>query len=1707
MEINKFLGGLDSDAHPSQQKEHTIRYGLNFVPMSEEGNLYSITNESGTVEMTGISFPAGFKPIGHSVLNNEIIVILCDSSNNSQFGYIVEDDSPDPLYGFYHPSGPIDAAGNVVTNNNELDFKQINPIDCVSRKLINGHRMLYFTDNKVPYGFLDLNNPPVVGSVAATVKLTFDQKIPKINVIEIIEGAASSIRPGVVQFITRYVTLTGGVTVFGLPSEIFPMIPSSKTDGASRYQGGFYEDGTITKNLKVEFANVDTKYQELEIVALYYESSSSVFKASIVGQVPISTDVVQFIYTGPDTENLVELTSAELQQVVVSYTHAKCIEQKDNTLFLSNLRDDRVALSADIQKIANKVRVKYNIENIPFSGRGSDSTTSVLSFFPSSVYNTGLYSIKLTMNQDIDEPTGNNILQYTLVKNGTSSTANITVAAFGSIVAGDTITIAAPTAPPYTGTQVAIVLTAVAVGATPLANEYAIGVDNAETASNIFTALTDLTTTTITDFIISVDFVSAPTIVNLIWSTVDVNVNGTTVTSSNVAGVTTTNFAGAITTVSQHTSTAAQTTDNEVDITFNVAPAIGDTLIIGTFSVPPPAAVAAGPGISNDYAPTDPLFEYFTTGFDLTTGLPITSSPPSGSPGISSVPGFTDYTSEYLTANTKGYRRGEVYSLGFKILWKDGTMSPAFHIPGHKGYPNPAQKGKIPPTLTDAWPTRNDGTTTTATGYVGTYVSEDTYSLDQDYPGDDIGDDQTEQGPAGIARNIRHHYMPNLEAQPHYTNISGSEFIRVLGLDFVFTQPIPASIIAEAEEIIFLRERRNTDNNKSIHSQGVVHKHMILCDGTSNDGFPIGSGISGEQPGSPYSNMRSSYFVSEIPFFNLSFNVFFSTNFEKNGAETRHGVVAPQFHQDSPGASYGGGDRFRSEVILNQVMYHSPESNLLTGFKLDAEKTKTFTLVQEMKMLGEMKKVNFAADRQKSNTGTWIANEHYIDYYGYLDLFCDYNKVNNTTDSTNTHQILEARYLEPNVNRINSIDPVHPALKTGTLWNQGGLQLLLDSNIESTNDESGVGNGTSNQFNYTAIKVKNTFNPDLSFDVNKNVSTIEYQGPTGDVRISDDSFSQFNSIKRSLYNLTTNNLKQYGQINNAAYITIGRKPIKDVSGNFISNYTSVYGGDTFITKYSFNAGILVPWEPFYDDGRAPINQIGRSKTRRSPGYSNSLANAKVDGWDFRTCTYYFVESNINTHYRHRPADELKQDYFPNEPNLSVLLNNWYPYLDNIKAYNTQYSYENNVVESFLPGSTNVTFSEFENRTIYSEKAAEDDTLDAYRSFLVKDFYDLPSEKGPIWDTFVEYNTLFMHTPKALWKTFAETQATIKGGNIADAVLGTSSLFARPAQEVLETEGGYGGSISQFGGAHTQLGYIFVDVLQGKIFLLGVTKTGGTVLNELSKAGISTEMHKNLPLGIIKDTAGNTDLSNITSTKANLIDNPYLGIGITSGYDYKLSRYIIVKFPVTDQSPGFTLSYSKDVGKWFNYHSYKPNVIIPYNNRLFFVDNKSTNSSFHEMNIGPKGSYFGTVYNSELTYVIAAKGQTCIFNNIVINSVSTDKTTGIKQRDDNFKEMTVYNQKVNTGPYEMVPDNTFGITLTAGQVSIKHRNDEYRIAIPRDSVKNNSLNIFDPTNLDNTVKFREKIKGNYAIVNLKYDNTADLQFVINFIKNIFTNNFR
>ena len=633
--------------------------------------------------------------------------------------------------------------------------------------------------------------------------------------------------------------------------------------------------------------------------------------------------------------------------------------------------------------------------------------------------------------------------------------------------------------------------------------------------------------------------------------------------------------------------------------------------------------------------------------------------------------------------------------------------------------------------------------------------------------------------------------MPNPNQEPHFSDLGGgSALIRAMGVNFTLDPLflIPASIKESVQDIIFVRERRNVAANKSVLASGLVNRMVETAIDLDFDGAVKG--------GTAVDAVNPHYVLQEMPFFNNCGNMevesFF--NFDEEDGNSDRGVCWPgaakaEASFTGGGNSFNDGRKLDTKVRGNRGFFHCPESILSADTGVNAVDMTTAIMKPWLKIAGDYKVVNNATGVYEGSGGVdemtrWPFSDIHGSYTSY-----DGGYVYDTATNDDDRRVVAAaeRIAGNRYNDALSPDSQVPN-KSTCASTQGGWEVKVNhttivpsADPYDTDHVFITGGSDELQLKHQPFVNNKAGSCILNCKDDAQRNNVETIGGV------DLNIGSTGDISNHLYSVELEQASQYGQIGVASYMPIGRFDV-----NTDGPYLDVYSGDTFITKFSFNTGSVALHKPYK---RVNTNSYHTdSSTDSHRGYS--LLSSKAAGWDLRACHYYFVESDVNTYYRHRPKEETKQDYFPNEPNPVSNLGNFFAWQGNINAYNGLYSYENTLKEFYIKGSTQQVVTSFENRTIYSEQALSDSVVDSYRSFLVNNYYDLPSHTGPIWDSFVHANTLYLHTPKSCWRTFAEPAATLSGGNISDVVLGTGALFARPSSEVLTTEGGYGGSISQ-----------------------------------------------------------------------------------------------------------------------------------------------------------------------------------------------------------------------------------------------------------------------------------------------------------------------
>lgn len=262
-------------------------------------------------------------------------------------------------------------------------------------------------------------------------------------------------------------------------------------------------------------------------------------------------------------------------------------------------------------------------------------------------------------------------------------------------------------------------------------------------------------------------------------------------------------------------------------------------------------------------------------------------------------------------------------------------------------------------------------------------------------------------------------------------------------------------------------------------------------------------------------------------------------------------------------------------------------------------------------------------------------------------------------------------------------------------------------------------------------------------------------------------------------------------------------------------------------------------------------------------------------------SYFYVESAINVDYR-QATNEKEGNFYPNvgtnvpdewlqESRVSIAFDNTY-------SYNISYSKQ---IKEILFTHLRADFDpnkrclyEFPNRVIYSQKASLEETKNNWLVYRPVSYFDFPKNYGLLVaiDGLEDRKVLVRFENKSLLYNVYQTVDTSTG----TGYLGNPLMFSQPPVDFAETDIGYNGSQHKFI-LRTEYGHITVDSERGQIFLYR-----GNQVKDISANGMEKWFGENLPF-VLRQYFPLAD-----------IDNTYNGAGICGVYDNKYSRLLLTK---------------------------------------------------------------------------------------------------------------------------------------------------------------------------------------------------------------------
>ena len=888
-----------------------------------------------------------------------------------------------------------------------------------------------------------------------------------------------------------------------------------------------------------------------------------------------------------------------------------------------------------------------------------------------------------------------------------------------------------------------------------------------------------------------------------------------------------------------------------------------------------------------------------------------------------------------------------------------------------------------------------------------------------------------ENGNSLAEKPIRLHKFPSLSKEPHILNNGSITKIRILG----FKIPNIQSVLDEYpelrdyyKELIIVRVKRDKLNNRSIYSQGLTHR-VLLQDGRRDSKIFI-------KGQSLVSN--SSVFINEIDS-SLSLNV--NKTFARVDPLNNKTIF---LRRDGSSLLFTIGNF--QERLTPFCAFYSPE--VIFGTFIDYNTD--YILSEEIDLSGE---AGFVEVDGLSILGE--ENNRITDTKaGYSAIFFNYSGTRiSLNEKKEILQMFPVNYNQP--------------FKITETTFQNLIDLDQDIYVNINNNLYAIGSGSEP---YLLFKLNSDFNP-IDFSqifIVDNSEHSRFFNPSDPLNNTNwiENISTNNSfsngyLSRKLNNLKRDNSKyaQYGFVEDNEYIQIdilsieNKKIIEPKNGEY-------FNGDIFISKFHYNSSTSIEQTGLYFKNAitGPTNGLSN---RHVVDVGDSL-NLNKNGYMCRGAHYYWVESEINTNYRHRPVDYVD----PLDPGTWVDGPSYYPKnrttqngvssifkpdaeFGHSNGYNILYSKENSIKKYFIQPFNFEQVNEFPTRTIYSEQTLEGETQDKNRIFLPNNYQDLPKNKGEITGQFIHLNTLYLHTERSIFKTFVN-QANIISGSQQEITLGNGGVFNNPPQEIYPLQSGHAGLVHKDTGVHTPFGYFFMDYHNKKVFLFGEN------LEEISQTGMFDWFKSN-----IKEIQNN-------------IANPD-GSGAIAFYDPDNRRYVLsVKFNDKEYK---TLSFSLLSKKWVSFHSYYPTVVIASDQEVYSSSDKINGIYLH--NSGDYGIYYDQLLIN--LFVI----EFCINEGKLISKVYDSLQVVCESLSENdkldmldfFNSIKCYtnNQETNLTELKVLDNNDY--TQDEFEFNVRKVNNQFQLKIPLEK------------------ESEARLRSKYMIVKFEYKNSKNLYFTL------------
>lgn len=365
--------------------------------------------------------------------------------------------------------------------------------------------------------------------------------------------------------------------------------------------------------------------------------------------------------------------------------------------------------------------------------------------------------------------------------------------------------------------------------------------------------------------------------------------------------------------------------------------------------------------------------------------------------------------------------------------------------------------------------------------------------------------------------------------------------------------------------------------------------------------------------------------------------------------------------------------------------------------------------------------------------------------------------------------------------------------------------------------------------------------------------------------------------------------------------------------------------------------------------------------------------------------------------------------------LFFFLQQW-PEVSNQNEYSTSYNYVDGVITetgydstSKYDGSKPVTIA-------YSSAKTVGSTKNGYRYFQPLNFADLDLTNGEITHHEVINDNMYTFQERSVQRQYFRDASLINSQSGSDVVVGSGSILGSPGQEL--TSMGTTKKTSVIKGKNPSgkdVAYWYNDRLQK------ILRLAGDGVSVISDRGLSSYLLNN----------------------GKYISNefyPLSGRGIHGVWNDKYAEVIFTfKYNDGTSNKSFTVVYDEIKNGFSSFHSYSPNIYLPYNN-TFFSPNPAAQNTLFIHDGGNNYTFYGTAVEPFIEVVMNYDPNLPkIFEAIQVNSDLTPFGSVIRPVDFTTKRHVSYLENADFEAredyfYSSIKNDSTGSGINSGDTS-------------------------------------------------------------------------